>query len=48
MDIVTGMRRGESVEVLSGLGEGDELVVSGQFLIDSESSLKASFSRMTE
>ena len=48
VDIVTGMRRGESVEVLSGLGEGDEIVVSGQFLIDSESSLKASFSRMAE
>ena len=42
------MRRGESVEVLSGLGEGDEIVVSGQFLIDSESSLQASFLRMDE
>jgi len=48
VDIVTGMWRGDNVEVLSGLDEGDEVVVSGQFLIDSESSLKASFSRMSE
>lgn len=32
--------------VLSGLKEGDNVVTSAQFLIDSESSLKASFSRM--
>ena len=48
VDVVTGMWRGEHVEVLSGLDEGDEIVVSGQFLIDSESSLKASFTRMSE
>ena len=42
------MWRGDSVEILSGLDEGDEIVVSGQFLIDSESSLKASFLRMAE
>ncbi len=47
-DLVTGMRRGGEVEVLSGLEEGDEIVVSGQFLIDSESSLRASFMRMSE
>ena len=29
------------------LNEGDEIVTSGQFLIDSESSLKASFSRIS-
>jgi Cu(I)/Ag(I) efflux system membrane fusion protein len=48
VDIVTGMWRGELVEVLSGLGEDDEIVVSGQFLIDSESSLKAGFTRLSE
>jgi Cu(I)/Ag(I) efflux system membrane fusion protein len=48
VDVVTGMWRGEHVEVLTGLDEGDEIVVSGQFLIDSESSLKASFTRMSE
>jgi Cu(I)/Ag(I) efflux system membrane fusion protein len=46
VDVVTGMRRGGEVEVLSGLSEGEEIVVSGQFLIDSESSLRASFMRM--
>jgi Cu(I)/Ag(I) efflux system membrane fusion protein len=46
VDVVTGMRQGGRVEVLAGLTEGDEIVVSGQFLIDSESSLRASFLRM--
>ncbi len=48
VDVVTGMRSGEAVEVLSGLAEGDAVVVSGQFLIDSESSLQASFGRLTD
>lgn len=48
VDVVIGMRRGGKVEILSGLKEGDEIVVSGQFLIDSESSLQASFLRMSE
>lgn len=47
VDVVTGMRQGDSVEIVRGLAEGDEVVVSGQFLIDSESSLQASFLRMT-
>jgi Cu(I)/Ag(I) efflux system membrane fusion protein len=47
VDVVTGMRRGGKVEILSGLEEGDEIVVSGQFLIDSESSLQASFMRLS-
>lgn len=48
VDVVTGMQRGDEVEVLSGLETGDEVVISGQFLIDSESSLQASFMRMSE
>jgi len=48
VDVVTGMHQGGAVEILSGLHEGDEIVVSGQFLIDSESSLQASFTRMSE
>jgi Cu(I)/Ag(I) efflux system membrane fusion protein len=48
VDVVTGIQRGEAVEILSGLAEGDEIVVSGQFLIDSESSLRASFMRMSD
>ena len=47
VNVVTGMKQGGKVEILSGLNEGDEIVTSGQFLIDSESSLKASFSRLS-
>ena len=48
VEVQTGMWQGRSVEVLSGLDEGDEVVLSGQFLIDSESNLEASFRRMSE
>ena len=47
VNVVTGMKQGGKIEILSGLNEGDEVVTSGQFLIDSESSLKASFSRIS-
>lgn len=42
-----GIETGGQVEILGGLEEGDEVVVSAQFLIDSESSLQASFLRMS-
>jgi Cu(I)/Ag(I) efflux system membrane fusion protein len=42
-----GIETGGQVEILSGLKEGDRVVVSAQFLLDSESSLQASFRRMT-
>lgn len=44
--VVPGMRAEDRVEILEGLKEGDAVVVSGQFLIDSESNLQASFRRM--
>jgi len=47
VDVTTGMQQGDAVEILSGLAEGDQVVVSGQFLIDSESSLQASFRRLS-
>lgn len=48
VDVVTGMRQGNEVEILSGLTEEDAIVISGQFLIDSESGLRASFMRMSQ
>lgn len=45
--VAVGIETGDLVEILSGLKEGDQIVVSAQFLIDSESSLQASFRRMT-
>jgi len=47
-EVTSGIWAGSDVEILSGLQENDEVVVSGQFLIDSESSLRADFARMAE
>ena len=44
--VVSGLESGDWVEIVSGLAEDDRVVVSGQFLIDSEASLRASFGRM--
>ncbi|MCW8955478.1 MAG: efflux RND transporter periplasmic adaptor subunit [Gammaproteobacteria bacterium] len=43
-----GMESRDWVEIISGVEEGDSVVTSGQFLIDSEASLKASLMRMDE
>ena len=40
-DVRLGADLGDQLEVLDGLREGDELVTSGQFLIDSEARLKS-------
>jgi len=48
VDVVVGIQRNGKSEILSGLKAGDEIVISGQFLLDSESSLQASFMRMSE
>lgn len=45
-EVVAGMESDDRIEIISGLNEGDEIVVSSQFLIDSESNLKASLRRM--
>ena len=44
--VKTGIESDTDVEVLDGLQDGDLVVTSGQFLIDSESSLTAEFERM--
>lgn len=43
-EIKVGRRGTEDSEVLGGLAEGDKVVTNGNFLLDSESSLKATFS----
>lgn len=45
-EIRAGMESDDRVEVLSGLEEGEEIVVSAQFLIDSEASLNAGLQRL--
>jgi len=46
VDIEVGLERDGQTEILSGLEAGEEVVVSGQFLIDSEASLKATTTRL--
>ncbi len=41
VEVKLGSRFGERFEILAGLNEGDKIVTSGNFLIDSESRLKA-------
>lgn len=43
-----GRSVGDRVEILEGLSEGDRVVTSAQFLIDSESSLMAGFAQMED
>lgn len=45
-EVVAGMESGDWIEIISGLNEDDKIVISSQFLIDSESNLKASLNRM--
>jgi len=45
-EVTVGMEQGDWVEVASGLDQGAEVVTSGQFLLDSESSLEASLRRL--
>lgn len=40
-DVQLGADEGDVVEIFSGLAEGDEVVASGQFLIDSEANLRS-------
>lgn len=44
----TGRSSGGRTEVLAGLNGGERVVVSGQFLIDSEASLSGALTRMSE
>jgi membrane fusion protein, copper/silver efflux system len=46
VEVKTGFESGDSTEVLSGLTKGERVVVSGQFLIDSEANLKGVMARL--
>jgi Cu(I)/Ag(I) efflux system membrane fusion protein len=45
-EVMTGMESGEFVEILAGISEGDAIVTSAQFLIDSEASIAGSIKRL--
>ncbi|RMF01957.1 MAG: HlyD family efflux transporter periplasmic adaptor subunit, partial [Alphaproteobacteria bacterium] len=45
--VVSGIESGDRVEILNGLREGETIVTSAQFLLDSEASLTGSLLRMT-
>jgi Cu(I)/Ag(I) efflux system membrane fusion protein len=46
--VTTGRDIGEDTEILSGLAEEQKVISSGQFLIDSEASLKAALPKLAE
>jgi membrane fusion protein, copper/silver efflux system len=46
IDVVVGLDSSGQTEIRKGLRAGQKVVVSGQFLVDSESSLKATTTRM--
>lgn len=46
LQVVAGDEYGDETAILEGLHAGQQVVVSGQFLIDSEASLRGSFNRM--
>jgi membrane fusion protein, copper/silver efflux system len=45
-NVVGGAESGESVEIREGIDPGEEVVVSGQFLLDSEAALRAGHGRL--
>ena len=46
IEVKTGRKGDEYIEILSGIDEGEEVVTSAQFLLDSESSKTSDFKRM--
>jgi Cu(I)/Ag(I) efflux system membrane fusion protein len=47
MLVKTGVQSGDDVEIISGLKNGDRVVAAANFLVDSESSLKAALQAYT-
>lgn len=46
-DVKLGVDLGDQLEVVEGLAEGDEVVASGQFMVDSEARLRSVLGSMT-
>ena len=46
VEVKIGMKSEGKVEIIQGIEAGDDILVSGQFMIDSESNLQASFRRL--
>ena len=46
--VTAGREHGEDTEILDGLSEGQKVIVSGQFLIDSEASLKSALAKFAD
>jgi len=47
-EVVSGIESGDRIQIMKGLDGNETIVTSSQFLLDSEASISASFSRMTE
>jgi Cu(I)/Ag(I) efflux system membrane fusion protein len=47
-EVLAGMESGQWVEIVAGITEGDRVVTSAQFLIDSEASLASSIIRLDQ
>ena len=48
VEVEAGLDRDGATEIRKGLRPGQQVVVSGQFLIDSEANLRAATARMSE
>ncbi len=46
--VLAGIESGNYVEIIKGVKAGENIVISGQFLIDSEASMRGSLTRMTD
>jgi Cu(I)/Ag(I) efflux system membrane fusion protein len=45
-EVTLGRQQGDAIEIVSGLSEGQRVVASGQFLIDSEANLSGAVARL--
>jgi Cu(I)/Ag(I) efflux system membrane fusion protein len=46
--VVAGAESGERVAIREGLAAGEDVVVAGQFLLDSEANLRVGLGRLEE